>query len=179
MEFPSLKLSVGIFSQRAQLCLPATSHPKLQASSFFVGATNLIDIIDFFPHAGEPQLALAALALQQDPLFTASVRVSTACMSYKKGIKNAQFSMQRFNNAIAKKWQAKEMLLYDFVGDEGCLAPVMEPTAAVDENNLKELPGCYEAWKKIANLELQVCKLTRKKFKIFPEILAEFQSAPA
>jgi hypothetical protein len=184
-ELPYAILS-HLFTKRCGGGAPGSSAsgpPSISAApsqgNYLFGSNDIVEILDFFPFSGD--CMLASSKLQADINFAASLRHSSVEMEYKGGKKASAFARARLATHLAKKWQAREFLLYEFEGQQGSLAHPMDARFQVDQEKLKELPGCYEAWKGITKLDdtLKVCKLQAKKFAIAPELLAEFQSAPA
>ena len=95
----------------------------------------------------------------------------------------AKFPLLRASSHLTSQWVARGVALYTVCSGKGklVLSPVEAQWVVVvpSINTLKAAPGCYEACLGLSKLKLQVRCVQGSTIPIAPEVLYEFQSAPA
>jgi len=157
------------------------SGPGVEGIHTWVSAMDTVDMVDLHPCVGD--CAEAVVIAQLSRTFPCALRLVLVDHQYKVSAEWAPYTLLRVGRKLGQLYATRAFPLYEFTkGNGGVTATAVQAAPATftpDPEQLKQIPGCLEAYQGLAKLQLKVCMLNGNKLPIRPEIIAEFQSAPA
>ena len=139
-----------------------------------------VDIVEAHPYLGDG--AISTLMAMVGNQFPNTIRHCLCQVKYKLMEHHVPYVLKRLEHKTKEDWAHGQMELYSYSRQSGqCVLVPKCPKAVVstpDPEDLKALPGCFEAYLGISKLNLEVCRISGSRVPIAPEQLQQFQSAP-
>jgi hypothetical protein len=169
------KAVLGAFATRSKL---------LKANQEWLGPGCVLNIIDVHPHTGDKAMSVLAGSIARS--WPCTVRHILVSLPTRRGPLSVDYTIRRVAAHCSRKWMAKEMQLhvYTALPSGAVQSHVVQPAnlandGDLDVERLKEIPGAFEAYRGLRNLDLKVCEVKAGgDIVISLSIASEFSTAP-
>jgi hypothetical protein len=168
MDVPEKCAQRGVKVSEVQLRALLTKT-KRQSASKWLGKDDRIVVVDFFPHVGDRAMATYELVKASDSTQSFHhVLVGVGGAQHSKFLK---YTAQRLAHQAALDWMDGHLKLHATVQQSNGLQveeQVKPETDApeVTEDEIRKVPGAWEAYLGISKLELQVCSVVGSRITI-------------